>query len=129
MSSPLKVLIVDDEECMRASISMILDFHGFTAETAENPQDAIDRMAAQRFDVILTDLRMSGPEDGLLVVEAAKRDHPNALVLLMSAFPDVSSTTSGVTLHSDQSVPTPIDIPSLIQKIEQKRMQQETSPA
>jgi DNA-binding NtrC family response regulator len=120
MASQLRVLVVDDEECMRASITMILHFHGFAAESASNSSEAIQKMSLARFDIVITDLRMSGPEDGLVVLEAARRYHPGIITLLMSAYPDVSSTTSGIRLRSDEIVEKPIDIPALIRKLENR---------
>jgi CheY-like chemotaxis protein len=118
MALPLKVLVVDDDECMRRSITMILDFHGFAFETATSTCEAIDKMASQEFDVILTDLRMSGPQDGLTVLEAARKNHPQTLTLLMSASPDMSGLPPAIELRSDEIVQKPIDIPALIRKLE-----------
>src|ERR1700749_3207953 len=101
MAVPLRVLVVDDEECMRASITMILDFHGFSAESAGDTHEAIEKMKAERFDVVLTDLRMAGPDDGLVVFQEAREKHPEALALLMSAHPDLSGAASSVTLRSE----------------------------
>jgi DNA-binding NtrC family response regulator len=123
MAVPLKVLVVDDEECMRRSITMILHFHGFAADSAATTSEAIDKLGSEKFDVVLTDLRMSGPEDGLVVLEAARKDHPDTLTLLMSAHPDLSNTA--FRLRSDEIVEKPIDIPALIRKLENMQPENE----
>jgi two-component system response regulator MprA len=115
-----KVLVVDDEESLRASIGRILKFHGFWVEAAGDLGEALAKISVEQFDVVLTDLRMSGPEDGLRVIEAVREQYPEAITFLMSAYPNPAGTTASLKLRSDEIVAKPIDIPGLIRRIRER---------
>jgi DNA-binding NtrC family response regulator len=58
-----KVMIVDDDddETIRASLSLILEFGDFEVATAASVNDAVKLMGSQVFDVLLSDLHTPGP--------------------------------------------------------------------
>jgi DNA-binding NtrC family response regulator len=112
-----RILVVDDEESVRTSIGKILQFHGFSVVSACDLTDAIDKLAAESFDVVLTDLRMSGPEDGLLLIERVRKTYPNTVTLLMSAHANLVGGTASLRLSSDEVISKPTDIPTLLRKI------------
>ena len=57
---PAHILVVDDHRCVRETLQFILEAEGYEVETAANGQQALDRIAAQRPDLVLTDLQMPG---------------------------------------------------------------------
>jgi len=83
--SPPRVLLVDDEENLRRTLSVVLHQEGYEVETAASGTDAIARLPQAIYDVVVTDVRMPGP-DGLAVLEEVKRVHPDTLVVMMSAY-------------------------------------------
>jgi DNA-binding response OmpR family regulator len=54
----IKVLIVDDEECIRECISDMLNERGFITETASNGKEALERVAQDKPDIIILDVTM-----------------------------------------------------------------------
>ncbi len=84
MSAP-RVLVVDDEENLRRTLSVGLHQAGYEIETAASGTDAIARLSHAIYDIVITDVRMPGP-DGLAVLEEVKRVHPATLVIMMSAY-------------------------------------------
>ena len=63
-----KILVVDDEEIIRESLSFVLKKEGYLVEEAENGKVAYDKMVANFFDVVITDLEMPGMK-GIQLVE------------------------------------------------------------
>ena len=59
-----KVLVVDDDECIREYLSLVLEENGFEVFTAANVSDALRLISSQTFDVLLSDLNMPGAGDG-----------------------------------------------------------------
>jgi DNA-binding NtrC family response regulator len=57
-SSPAVVLVVDDDEQERASLSAMISALGYTAETARDGEQALEKLGSSSVDVILTDLMM-----------------------------------------------------------------------
>jgi DNA-binding NtrC family response regulator len=80
-----RVLIVDDDADMAEMVARHLAGEGFTAAAVTGGARAIQRLADEAFDVVLTDVVM-GEVDGLAVLREAQRLHPRARVILMTAF-------------------------------------------
>jgi len=78
-----QILVVDDEEAQREILRTILTAEGYEVETAGTAKEAIDKGGRQRFDLVLTDLRMPGA-DGLSLVRSLSREDPPTLVIIMT---------------------------------------------
>lgn len=78
-----RVLLVEDEELLRWSVRRYLERRGFAVETAADGAEALSRLAAGRFDVVVTDLAISGP-DGLRVAAEARRLHAESQVVIIT---------------------------------------------
>ncbi|MBA3916705.1 MAG: response regulator, partial [Acidobacteriales bacterium] len=62
MSVPAKLLIVDDELSVRDSLGKWFHEEGYEVGTAENAADALTRLAEQRWDAALVDIKMRGTD-------------------------------------------------------------------
>jgi two-component system NtrC family sensor kinase len=67
------VLVVDDEPDIREALSEILAFAQHRVTTASSGQEALQRLAGERFDVIVTDIRMPDLDGRALYQEIEKR--------------------------------------------------------
>src|SRR6266568_8610364 len=87
-SRPACILVVDDEPLVVALLADFLRLEGYEVETAKNGRDALAKIQARSYDLVLSDLRM--PElDGVGLYRALEQQHPGLLPRL--AF--VSGTT------------------------------------
>lgn len=88
MSTTLRTLVVDDEPELRASLKQILPSSfpavNFQFSEAIDGQDAIDQIKAQRFDLVLMDVKMPRV-DGLTALKAIKAHDPRTFVVIMTA--------------------------------------------
>ncbi len=85
---PLKgrrVLVVDDDEAVRASVVEILNSEGCQVESAAEGREALARLADVTFDVVLSDVVMPGM-DGYELFQQVRQLHPHTHVVLMTAF-------------------------------------------
>src|SRR3982074_1510702 len=69
---PPRGLIVDDEESVTITMAAILEMDGYSVATALRGSDALKQIAAEEFDLVLTDLRLDD-FDGMDVLAAARR--------------------------------------------------------
>ena len=84
-----RVLVVDDEEPMRHMLELLLRRAGFEVESVAAGEAALavleEGEGAGAVDVVLSDVRMPGL-DGLALAERLSRDHPDVILVMMSAF-------------------------------------------
>jgi DNA-binding response OmpR family regulator len=78
-----RVLIVDDEQPIRALLRTAFTSAGFLVETAANVDEAIVLFEAQSFDFVLTDVNMPGPS-GHELVRWLSAEHPKTRAAIMS---------------------------------------------
>jgi DNA-binding NtrC family response regulator len=86
-----RVLLVDDSESVRRLLTKVLEQNGFEVVVACNVNDALKHIAAQTFDVLLSDLQMPSPGDGLTVVSAMRHSNPKAVTFIFSGFPEMDA--------------------------------------
>ena len=84
-SVALRCLVVDDEEEVAEVVADILTTAGHVAVVEGSGQAAVDRLAAERFDLIFTDLAMPGMT-GWQLARAVKTKTPEVPVVMMSGF-------------------------------------------
>ncbi|NRF93869.1 response regulator [Paenibacillus frigoriresistens] len=86
----MKIMIVDDEIIIREGLSKVIDWKqlGFTfLSPAESAEEALERMPAERPDLILSDIRMFG-KDGLTMAKEAKVLLPNVEIIMLTGYDD-----------------------------------------
>jgi YesN/AraC family two-component response regulator len=115
-----RVLLVDDNESVRSSLQEVLKLHDFEVTTASGVNDALQRIAAESFDVLLSDLHMPGLGDGLTVVSAMRHANPRAVTLVFSGYPEMQAATAAILLQTDEILVKPLNVPDLIEVIHQK---------
>lgn len=82
-----RILVVDDEEPLRALVARGLTMDGHTCLTAADGAEALDTLIAERghFDLLLTDIRMP-LMDGIALALAAKQAFPDLPIMLMTGY-------------------------------------------
>ncbi|MBY0401792.1 sigma-54 dependent transcriptional regulator [Myxococcota bacterium] len=78
------LLIVDDDEALRDSLSLLLAAEGYAVRTARDGRSALELLESAPVDVILCDLRMPGL-DGFDLIPQINRQRPGVPIILMSA--------------------------------------------
>ncbi|HZH14293.1 MAG TPA: response regulator [Archangium sp.] len=80
-----RILIVEDEEILTASLRDILEGEGHQVLTAHNGMDALDTLAREPLDLVLLDL-MLPLVDGLTVLQRLQRDAPSTAVVVVTSY-------------------------------------------
>jgi CheY-like chemotaxis protein len=114
------ILLVDDDEVLRHTLAIVLEKHGYDVTTAASVPEALKLITAGSYDVLLSDLHMPGKGDGLTVVSAMRHANPKAVTILLTAFPEMDAAAQAILLQTDQILVKPMNIPALIEAIEQR---------
>jgi DNA-binding response OmpR family regulator len=112
MTTP-RVLVVEDDEAVRMMLHEGLQRDGFEVVAASNVRDALRHIAAETFDVLLSDLHMPLAGDGFTLVSAMRHTHPDALTVILSGYPAVDEAMSAILSQADEIVTKPIRIGTL----------------
>jgi DNA-binding response OmpR family regulator len=116
----IKILLVDDDEMMRSTLSELLEDSGFAVTTAANVTEALKYISSQTFEVLVSDLHMPGAGDGLTVVSAMRHANPKAVTLLLSAFPEMDAAAHAILMQADEILVKPMKVEALVAVIKQR---------
>ena len=112
MNHNLRVLVVDDEKISRQTTAQQLKESGYHAATAENAFLCLQRLAAETWDVVLTDLRMSNM-DGIELLRQIKQGSPEVDVILMTAYGTVGDAVAAMHEGAVDFLTKPFDFSEL----------------
>lgn len=115
-----RLLFVDDEDVIRITLAAILGKHGFEVSTAATVAEALQKITSQTFDVLLSDLNIGNPGDGLTVVSAMRRTQPQAVTMILTGYPAFETALEAIRQQVDDYVVKPADIPALVNTIQTK---------
>ena len=110
-----RILIVDDEESVVFFLGESLTELGakYEVETACSGEEALEKMAAHHFDLVITDLRMPGV-DGLELVEQVGKRYPQTHLILMTAFGSDQVAAEARRLHVYRYITKPFRVEDLV---------------
>ena len=115
-ASTKSVLIIEDEQSIRDVLVELFEVDGNTVASAELLPEALERLRAQRYDLIVTDLRLGGKRDGgLQVMALAGMLSPEAMVLVLTAYPDDSNRQASLRLGALHFLEKPVDLSTIAQ--------------
>ena len=115
MGDAARILVVEDNELIRAEVATILSLEGFEVVEAENGRDGLRRLAEERPDLILSDLMM--PEmDGFAFLEAARANTLWASIpfVILSAHGDKDAAEQALALGARHYLTMPVDVEALL---------------
>ena len=90
-----KILVVDDEQSMTQFLSIVLRKEGFLVTAVNNGKDALERVKAEPYDVVITDIKMPGM-DGIQLLHQIKKHDPSLPVVIMTAYASQQSAIEAV---------------------------------
>ena len=114
---PPKILLVDDDDIFRGTLSEIFKLRGFRVTEAANVRGALKLIGAEPFDALVSDLHMPAAGDGLTVVSAMRHSQPQAITILMSAFPEMAEATRAILRQTDEVLVKPMQIDALVDTV------------
>ena len=85
MSALRKVLVVDDDPVVGKSFDRVLSGKGYAVITASNAQEALNKLDAEDYDVVFTDIKMPGMS-GLEMAERVKERRPWLPVVIVTGY-------------------------------------------
>jgi len=113
-----RILIVEDDQTFRETVTEVLRDVGYKVRGARNLKKATKRLTKHKFDLVLTDINI-GNRSGLEVLQVATQTRPDAKIVLMSAHADPDIVQKAMDSGAARFLPKPFRVKELIQAIEE----------
>ncbi|MEW6733951.1 MAG: sigma-54 dependent transcriptional regulator [Acidobacteriota bacterium] len=111
-----RILIVDDEKRQREILELILSEENYPVSTASSAEQALRMVKQERFDLVLTDLKMGGM-DGLQLLNQLVHFDSSIIVILMTAHGSIDSVKEAIKLGAFDYLEKPLEKDKLIEII------------
>ena len=107
-----KALVVDDEKNILNTIGICLESIGIEATLCSKPQEVLQLLQQNRFDVAFVDLKMS-PMDGIEVLSEIKQYSPDTTVIIMTAHGSIDTAVVAIKKGAYDYLQKPFDFEEL----------------
>jgi DNA-binding NtrC family response regulator len=103
------IMVVDDEESIRNLVLAFLSKLGHSCITASNGVDALDKMKGNKFDAVITDIKM--PEmDGIVLTREISKQYPGLPVMVMTVYNEEYSAGTAISFGAREFIKKPFSL-------------------
>ena len=108
----VRVLLVDDEEAIRLSLSTFLTRSGYDVDTASSASQALAMLESGHYSLMLSDIRMPGMS-GVELVPRALASNPDLAIVMLTAVNDAPTATEALSRGAMGYLTKPVELPDL----------------
>ncbi len=112
-TKPTRILVVDDDFSQRSLLESFLSKQGYSIVTAASGEEALTKLDAEAFDMMISDVRMPGIS-GLEALRQARQAKHSLPVLLVTAYPDIRDAVGAMQDGAANYLEKPIDLGELL---------------
>ena len=102
----MKILLVDDDEWIRDSLSLFFEAEGCNLLTFETAEEAIKAVKQQAYDIVISDYKLPGM-DGLGFLRRVKKSQPMAFEVLITAYANCEILKEAKEIGVQDIIPKP----------------------
>src|SRR5688572_10408453 len=108
-----KVLVVDDDKVLQDSVRRALEYRHFSVDVADNGKEAVQKVYSSNYDLVVMDVNM--PEmDGINALIEMKRHNPGIIVIIVTAYSNVTDAVRAVKEGAYNYLEKPINSENLV---------------
>ena len=115
-----RLLFVDDEPSIRATLPVILRRYGFDVSLAGTVAEALQQIQAKEFDLLLCDLNIQREGDGFEVVRAMREAYPDCVIVILTGYPGLDSAIEAIHQQVDDYIVKPTSADELVAVLAEK---------
>ncbi len=116
----MKVLLVEDERITRISLANNIEKAGYNVTAAEDGKQGLDLCYSEKFDVVITDLRLPRVS-GMDIVRYVKENNPDCEVIVITAYATVSTAVEAIKIGAYDYVTKPFSPDKIIGMLDKIR--------
>ncbi|RMG50278.1 MAG: sigma-54-dependent Fis family transcriptional regulator [Acidobacteria bacterium] len=111
-----RILIVDDEQPIRQTLSFTLRRQNYDVDQASNRREALERLETNNYDLILLDMRLNG-DSGMDLLRYIKKTYPQSEVMMITAFGTVATAVEAMKLGACDYITKPFNRDELLHRV------------
>lgn len=119
MGERARILVIDDDESIRKTITSILEEKGYTVDAAENGKEAIRKSKARFYNLALIDIRLPDME-GTKLLTAMRETVPKMVKIIVTGYPSLHNAVEAVNKGADAYVLKPFNVEKTLKIIEEQ---------
>jgi len=113
-----RIIVVDDEEGIRTSLSAVLRDEGFIVEAANDGQQALEMMQQDPFDLVMLDVWMPGL-DGVETLQRIRANFKETAIIMISGHARIEDAVKATKLGAYNFVEKPLSLDKVVQDVKQ----------
>jgi two-component system, cell cycle response regulator CpdR len=114
----VRILVADDEEAVREFVTRALRHQGYEVEAAEDGLQALEVLARQPFDLLVTDIVMPGL-DGIELALKVSKDYPDTVILMMTGYAHEKQRAYGLESLIHQVISKPFTLKQICETVKE----------
>jgi DNA-binding NtrC family response regulator len=118
VSESARILVIDDEESIRRTLSMTLEHAGYRVDAAENGKQAIEKAEANFYNLALIDIRLPDME-GTELLTALKETRPKMVKIILTGYPALNNAVKAISKGVDAYLIKPANTDELLRVIKE----------
>ena len=103
-----KILVVDDEQGIRAALGQLLEYEGYDVRTAKNAHDGLAEVEKWRPELVFMDVKMAGM-DGIEALRRVKQIDSGVIVVMISGHATIQTAVEATQLGAYDILEKPLD--------------------
>ncbi len=127
-SEPYKIMVVDDSPQISKALSDLLSASGYVVRTAPSGERALQILDTAKFDLIITDLKMTGMT-GIDLARQVRERAPGLPVVILTGYGDMDSVISALRLGVADYLKKPFSIDEVLAVVEREIIKSKGRPA
>ncbi len=113
---PMRLMVIDDEPTVGRRLKQVLSKSGFEVEVFTRPVAAVERMAEEPFDIVVTDFRMK-EMNGMQVLQKIRELSPRTKVIIITGYARIETATKAFRAGGFDFIAKPFRLDELRQSI------------
>jgi len=102
----MKMLLIDDDEWIRDSLSIFFESEGCRINALETAEEGLEALKKDRYDIIFVDYRLPGM-DGLDFLKKIKETYPSAIKILITAYGTINVASEAIHMGIEDLIEKP----------------------
>jgi two-component system nitrogen regulation response regulator NtrX len=124
LDSTARIIVIDDDESIRKTLSTILEDEGYSVDTAESGKEALLKTNADFYNLALIDVRLLDME-GTELLTRIKDTVPRMRKIIITGYPTVHNAIEAVNRNADAYLVKPFDVSKALFVIREQLKKQE----